>query len=81
MLEVAVVARPSTLVTVNVAELLPDAIVTVEGTVATPGILLARLITMPFVGAGLSRVTVLVEVAAEAPVGWLRMLAGFNVTD
>jgi hypothetical protein len=66
--DVAVAIKPFTLVTVNVAELLPDATVTVAGTVAAAVLLLASVTTAPLVGAVASKVTVPVEVDA-VPLG------------
>ena len=80
MLDVAVAANPSMLVTVNVAELLPDDTVTVAGTVAAAVLLLARVTTTPPVGAVAFNVTVPVDVDA-VPLGWLVTLVGFSVTD
>ena len=80
MLEVAVAAKPLMLVTVNVAELLPDATVTVAGTVAAAVLLLARVTVTPPDGALVLSVTVPVEVDA-VPLGLLVMLAGLSETD
>jgi hypothetical protein len=68
MLEVVVAVNPSTLVAVNVAELLPAATVAVAGTVATAMLVLARFTTTPPVGAVAFNVTVPVEVDA-VPLG------------
>ena len=68
ILEVAVAVNPSTLVTVNVIELLPEGTVAVAGTVAAAVLLLARVTTTPPVGAVAFNVTVPVEVDA-VPLG------------
>lgn len=80
MLDVAVAANPSMLVAVNVAELLPESTVTVDGTVAAAVLLLARVTTTPPVGAVAFNVTVPVEVDA-VPLGLLAMLVGFSDTE
>jgi hypothetical protein len=80
MLDVAVAVNPLTLVTVNVAELLPAATVAVAGTVAAAVLVLARFTTTPPAGAVAFNVTVPVEVAA-VPLGELAMLVGFRVND
>ena len=79
MMDVAVAVSPSMLVTVNVAELLPDATVTVAGTVAAAVLLLARVTVTPPVGAVVFNVTLPVEVDA-VPLGSLVMLVGVSVT-
>ena len=68
MLGVAVTVNPSTLVTVKVAELVPETTVAVAGTVAAAVLLLARLTTTPPVGAVVFNVTVPVDVDA-VPLG------------
>jgi hypothetical protein len=78
MPDVAVEAKASRLVTVNVAEFFPDVTVTVAGTVAAVVLLLVRLTTTPLVGAVAFKVTVPVEVDA-VPLGSLVMLVGFRV--
>lgn len=80
MLEVAVADNALMLVTVKFAELLPEGTVTVAGTVAAAGLLLANVTTTPPVGAVVFNVTVPVDVDA-VPVASLVMLAGFNVTE
>lgn len=80
MFGIMVVTTPFTLVTVNVAEVVPGVTVTVPGTVAAPTMLLARLTTTPVPGAGMSNVTVPVDVEA-VPLGSLITLVGFKVTD
>ena len=56
-----VVAEPGDVVTMNVAELLPDGTVTLAGTPATVGLLLDNATATPPAGAGPLRVTVPVE--------------------
>jgi hypothetical protein len=68
MLDVAVASKPFTLVTMNVAELLPESTVAVAGTVAAAVLLLASVTTTPPVGAVVFNVTVPVEVDA-VPLG------------
>ena len=81
MIEVAVAVNPSTLVTVNVAVLLPDATVTVlTDKVAAAVFPLATLTTTPPVGAVAFNVTVAVEVDG-VPLDSLARVAGFNVTE
>jgi hypothetical protein len=79
MLEVAVEAKASRLVTGNVAELFPDVTVTVACTVAAAVLLLAKVTTTPPVGAVAFKVTVPVEVDAVTPVGSLVTLVGLRV--
>jgi hypothetical protein len=59
-----VLAKPGKVVTVNVALVAPPGTVTLNGTLAEPGWLLARLMATPFGGAGPPSLTVPV---AEAP--------------
>lgn len=68
-------ADTTLVVTVNVAEVLPAATVTLVGTVATDVLLLARVTTAPPVGAAPVRVTVPVD--GLPPV----TLVGFSDTD
>ena len=56
-----VLDEPGDVVTMNVAELLPGATVTLAGTLATEGLLLDSATTVPPAGAGPLRVTVPVE--------------------
>ena len=56
-----VLDEPGDVVTVNVAELLPGATVTLAGTLATEGLLLDSATTVPPAGAGPLRITVPVE--------------------
>src|SRR2546427_648497 len=56
-----VLDEPGDVVTMNVAELLPGATVTLAGTLATEGLLLDNATTVPPAGAGPLRVTVPVE--------------------
>ncbi len=56
-----VLDEPGDVVTVNVAELLPGATVTLAGTLATEGLLLDSATTVPPAGAAPLRVTVPVE--------------------
>ena len=80
ILEVADDVSPLILVTVNVAELLPEGTVTVAGTVAAAVLLLASATVTPPLGAVVFNVTVPVEVAA-VPLGELVMVVGFNVNE
>ena len=70
-----VVLVTALVVTVNAADVLPDAIVTLEGTVATAVLLLERVTTVPPEGAGPEIVTVPAE--GEPPL----TEEGFNVTE
>ena len=56
-----VLDEPGDVVTMNVAELLPDGTVTLAGTLATEGLLLESATTFPPAGAGPLRITVPVE--------------------
>jgi len=56
-----VLDEPGDVLTMNVAELLPDDTVTLAGTLATEGLLLESTTTVPPAGAGPLRVTVPVE--------------------
>jgi hypothetical protein len=78
MLDVACAAKPSTLVTVKVAVVAPDATVTVAGTVAAPVFPLASVNTTPLAGAEAFNVTVAVDVEA-VPLAWLVRVLGFKV--
>lgn len=66
---VAVIFRfPLVVVTLKLADELPEGIVTVDGTIARKGWLLDKLTTMPPEGAGPLSATVPIEVAPPATV-------------